>query len=68
MDKRSKNEIKADNRFEASLKDHVEEQKRRTLCFSVRGDQVVFSGEENAIVFAKLNLESITLEKMLGVL
>ena len=65
MDKKA---IKADQKFEASVKLHVEKQKRRTLCFSVRGDQLVISGEENALDFTLLNMESMTVKEMMDVI
>ena len=65
MDKKA---VKADQKFEASLKLHIEKQKRRTLCFSVRGDQIVISGEENALDFTLLNMESMTVKEMMDVI
>ena len=37
------------------MKDHVVKGGRRTLCISIRGSQVVFSGEENYVVVAQEN-------------
>ena len=65
MDKKA---VKADQKFEASLKLHIEKQKRRTLCFSVRGDQIVMSGKENALDFTLLNMESMTVKEMMDVI
>ena len=42
------------------LKDHVVNKSRRTVCLSVRGSQVVFSGEENSVILAKENMEDMT--------
>ena len=63
-----KKAIKADKKYEASVKIHFEKQKRRTLCFSVRGERIVISGEENAIDFTLLNMESMTVKEMMDVI
>ena len=53
-------EIRADKAFEKNLKEHVVSKKRTTLCLSVRGTQLVFSGEENSVMLAKENMEEMT--------
>ena len=37
---------------------------RRTLCISIRGSQVVFSGEENCVLMASENLENMTISEL----
>ena len=60
MSKLTKKEIKIDQNFDKTLKDHVGKHHRRTLCLSIRGSQVVLSGEENTVELARENLESMT--------
>ena len=48
-------EIRADKAFEKNVKDHVVKGGRKTLCISISGSQVVFSGEENCVVVAQEN-------------
>ena len=59
-----KKQIKADKLFEKNLKDHVEKKSRKTLCISIRGSQVVFSGEENCVLMASENLENMTISEL----
>jgi hypothetical protein len=56
----TKREIKSDKAFEKTLKDHIVNKSRRTVCLSIRGTQVVFSGEENSVILAKDNMEDMT--------
>ena len=37
---------------------------RRTVCLSIRGSQVVFSGEENSVILAKDNMEDMTVSDL----
>ena len=34
------------------------------MCISIRGSQVVFSGEENSVVVAQENMESMTVAEL----
>ena len=54
----SHSEIRADKSFEKNVKDHAVKGGRRTLCISIPGSQVVFSGEENCVLVAQENKKS----------
>ena len=65
MSNLSKTEIKVDRNFDKVVKDHVTKHLRRTLCISIRGSQVVLSGEENSVELARENLENMTVADLL---
>ena len=64
MERLSKKEIKADQNFDEVLKEHVVKKKRKTLCISIRGSQVVFNGDEDSVKFAKENMDHMTIEEL----
>ena len=65
FEKMSKNQIKADQNFEKMLKEHVTGKGRRTLCISVRGSQVVLSGDEESVVLANSNLDELSVADLI---
>ena len=52
--------MNVDKKFDKVLNEHVSKNRRRTLCISVRGTQVVLSGEENCVEVALANKEEMT--------
>ena len=60
--------IKIDQTFDKLLKEHVSKDSRRTLCLSVRGSQVVISGEKDSVELAVENGESMTVFELLEVM
>jgi hypothetical protein len=66
MERLSKREIKADQAFEKLLKEHVAKKNRRTLCISIRGGQLVLSGDDESVTFAHENMEHMTVEELIG--
>lgn len=65
MERLSKRDIKADQVFEKTLKEHVVKKKRRTLCISIRGGQAVLSGDDESVIFAQDNMENMTIEELM---
>ena len=51
----------ANKAFDKALKDHVVKEKKRILCISIRGQEVVIGGEEKSVVLARENMENMTL-------
>ena len=66
MERLSKREIKADQAFEKFLKEHLVKKIRRTLCISIRGGQLVLSGDDESVTFAHENMEHMTIEELIG--
>ena len=52
--------MNVDKKFDKVLNEHVSKNRRRTLCLSVRGNQVVLSGEETCVEVALENKEEMT--------
>ena len=61
----SRKQIKIDQNFDKLLKDHINKDGRRTLCLSVRGSQVVISGEEVSVDLARENLDNLTVLELI---
>ena len=57
--------MKIDQNFDKKLSDHVCKNGRRTLCLSLRGTQVVLSGEENCVNLALENKEEMTVGELM---
>ena len=64
MERLSKKDIKADQAFEKLLKEHVAKKNRRTLSISIRGGQLVLSGDDESVTLAHENMEHMTLEEL----
>ena len=47
--------------FDKALKEYVVKEKKRVLCISIRGQEVIMGGEEDSVVLAKENMENMTL-------
>ena len=51
--------------FDKVLSDHVKKDGQVSLCFSIRGNQTVISGERRSVEFATDNLDKVTLAELL---
>ena len=61
----SRKVIRKDQTFDKVLTDHVKKDGRVTLCFSIRGNQAVISGEKRSVQFATENVDKVTLVDLL---
>ena len=61
----SRKTMKIDQNFDKKLSEHVCKNRRRTLCLSLRGTQVVLSGEENCVDLALDNKDEMTVGELM---
>ena len=57
-------DVQDNKAFDKALKDHVEKKGKRVLCISIRGDEMVISGEESSVLLAKEKFENLTLAEL----
>ena len=57
--------MNVDKKFDKVLSEHVSKNRRKTLCISVRGTQVVLSGEENCVEVALENKDEMTVGELM---
>ena len=61
----SRKVFQKDQIFDKVLTDHVKNDGRVSLCFSIRGSQAVISGEKRSVEFATDNLDRVTLAELI---